>query len=55
MKQYEYQTIEKAIENILLKEKGSKFIGFLYPVLNDLELKETLQKIQNLHPKGLHR
>ena len=54
MKKYKYQTIEKAIENILIKEKGSKFIGFLYPVFTDIELKETLQKIQNLHPKATH-
>ena len=54
MKKYEYQTIEKAIENILLKEKGSKFIGFLYPIFTDLELKEALQKIKNLHPKATH-
>ena len=51
MKKYEYQTIEKAIENILLKEKG---IGFLYPIFTDLELKEALQKIKNLHPKATH-
>ena len=54
MKKYEYQTIEKAIENILLKEKGSKFIGFLYPIFTDIELKEALQKIRNLHPKATH-
>jgi hypothetical protein len=28
---FEYKTIEKPIENTLLKEKGSKFIGFAYP------------------------
>ena len=54
MKKYKYQTIEKAIENILLKEKGSKFIGFLYPIFTDIELKEALQKIKNLHPKATH-
>ena len=54
MKKYEYQTIEKARENILLKENGSKFIGFLYPIFTDLELKEALQKIKNLHPKATH-
>lgn len=51
---YEYQTIEKPVENILIKEKGSKFIGFLYPILNENELKEALQKIRELHPKATH-
>lgn len=51
---YEYQTIEKPVENILIKEKGSKFIGFLYPILNEIQLKYALQKIQELHPKATH-
>ena len=36
---FEYKTIESPIENTLLKEKGSKFIGFAYPVTNEKELK----------------
>lgn len=52
--QFEYKTIEKPIENTLLKEKGSKFIGFAFPVNNEEELKAALEKIRAEHPKATH-
>ncbi|QRA45296.1 MULTISPECIES: YigZ family protein [Chryseobacterium] len=51
---FEYKTIEKPIENTLLKEKGSKFIGFAFPVTNEKELKSALEKIREEHPKATH-
>ncbi len=51
---FEYKTIEQPIENILLKEKGSKFIGFAFPVNNEQELKAALDKVRNEHPKATH-
>ena len=51
---HEYKTIEKPIEKILLKEKGSKFIGFAFPVNNETELKNALEKIRSEHPKATH-
>lgn len=51
---FEYKTIEKPIENILLKEKGSKFIGFAFPVNNEAEVKKALDKIKTEHPKATH-
>lgn len=51
---YEYQTIEKAVENVLIKEKGSKFIGYAYPVLNENAVKMALAQIKELHPKATH-
>lgn len=51
---FEYKTIEKPVENILLKEKGSKFIGFAYPINNEEELKNILEKIRAEHPKATH-
>jgi len=51
---HEYKTIENPVENILLKEKGSKFIGFAFPVNNENELKNALEKIRNEHPKATH-
>ncbi|WP_027380109.1 IMPACT family protein [Chryseobacterium daeguense] len=52
--QFEYKTIEKPVENILLKEKGSKFIGYAFPVHNEEELKSALEKIRTEHPKATH-
>ena len=51
---YEFKTISKPIENTLLKEKGSKFIGFAFPVNNEVELKKALDKIKSEHPKATH-
>ena len=51
---HEYKTIENPVENILLKEKGSKFIGFAFPVNNENELKNALEKIRSEHPKATH-
>ncbi|KQT16072.1 hypothetical protein ASG31_13930 [Chryseobacterium sp. Leaf404] len=51
---YEYKTISKPIENTILKEKGSKFIGFAFPVATEAELKTALEKIRGEHPKATH-
>ena len=48
-----YHTISP-VENILYKDKASKFIGFVYPVKNDIEIKEKLAYLRNLHPKATH-
>ena len=52
--EFSFQTIEAPIENILLKEKASKFIGFAYPVKNEKEVKEALNKVKDEHPKATH-
>ncbi|WEK69461.1 MAG: YigZ family protein [Candidatus Chryseobacterium colombiense] len=51
---FSFKTIESAVENTLLKEKGSKFIGFAYPVNNENELKDALEKVRTEHPKATH-
>jgi len=51
---FEYNTIQSSIENILTKEKGSKFIGFAYPISNENDLKKCLEKLREEHPKATH-
>lgn len=51
---HEYKTISKAVENIIIKEKGSKFIGFAFQINNELELKNALEKVRLEHPKATH-
>lgn len=51
---FEFQTIDKETEDIVLKEKGSKFIGFAYPVNSESDIKSRLNKLQELHPKATH-
>lgn len=51
---FNFKTIESSVENTLLKEKGSKFIGFAFPVNNENELKNALERIRGEHPKATH-
>ncbi|HUM53068.1 MAG TPA: YigZ family protein [Chitinophagales bacterium] len=48
-----YFTIQN-IENILYKDKASKFIGFAYSVNSEFEIKEKLELVKQLHPKATH-
>ena len=52
--EFSFNTIKSPVENILLKEKGSKFIGFAFPVDDEAELKISLEKIREEHPKATH-
>lgn len=54
MTNYQFKTIKSPVENILLKEKGSKFIGFAYPANSDDEIREKLNFIREQHPKATH-
>lgn len=49
----EYFSIEP-VENILYKDKGSKFIGYAYPVKDEAAIKEKLEFIRQEHPKATH-
>ncbi len=51
---FEYKTIAVPVSDVLLKEKGSKFIGFAFPVQNETDLKQALDNIKTLHPKATH-
>ncbi len=39
--EFEYKTTAAPVADILLKEKGSKFIGFAFPVDNEADLKKA--------------
>lgn len=52
--EYSFNTIKSPIENILLKEKGSKFISFIFPLEDEADLKKNLEKIREEHPKATH-
>lgn len=52
--EFSFDTIKSPVENMLLKEKGSKFIGFAFPVENEKEVKEALGKVKEEHPKATH-
>ena len=41
-----FKTIDKAVENVLIKEKKSKFIGFAYPIFSIEDAKEKINQIK---------
>ncbi|RFS14704.1 YigZ family protein [Emticicia sp. C21] len=48
-----YTTIKQATE-ALFKDRGSKFLAFAYPIINEQEVKKYLDALRGLHPKANH-
>ncbi|WP_396153760.1 IMPACT family protein [Flavobacterium sp.] len=49
-----YKTIEIPVENILYKEKNSKFFGFAFPVTSEIEVKTYLENLKSEHFSARH-
>ena len=49
-----YKTIEISVENILYKEKNSKFFGFAFPVTSEIEVKTHLENLKTEHFSARH-
>ena len=49
-----YNTLEKAVENILFKEKNSKFIGYAYPITSENEVKTHIENLKKDHFSARH-
>lgn len=49
-----FKTIENATEEVLYKEKGSKFLGYAYPVSSEIEIKSILETLKKKHPTAVH-
>src|ERR1700759_5527007 len=48
-----YFTIDKAGE-ATFRDRGSKFIGYAYPIHSDRDIKEIIAKLKQEHPKASH-
>jgi uncharacterized YigZ family protein len=48
-----YKTIESASEGIF-RDKGSKFIGYAYPIRSEIEVKPIITKLRTEHAKANH-
>ena len=48
-----YRTIESPTEGIF-RDRGSKFLGFAYPINSESELKENVALLKTQHPKANH-
>jgi uncharacterized YigZ family protein len=48
-----YKTIEKPAEGVF-RDKGSKFIAYIFPLRSEEETKSILHRIKSEHPKARH-
>lgn len=51
---HNYNTLQEPVEDIILKEKGSRFIGFAWNVQSEAEIRERLESLKDEHPKATH-
>lgn len=51
---YSFQTIKTPVEDTLLKEKGSKFLGFAFPLEQEQDIRHFLDQVREAHPKATH-
>ena len=49
-----YTTIAQATEEILFKEKSSKFFGYAFPIQSEEEVKPIIDQLRKLHPHAVH-
>lgn len=49
-----YLTIANPTEEILFKEKNSKFYGYAFPITHEEELKPILETLRKTHPQAGH-
>lgn len=49
-----YRTLIKAVEQVVFKERKSKFIGYAYPVRTEQDIKKHLHLLKQLYPDANH-
>lgn len=49
-----YKTISEPTEEVLYKEKNSKFFGYAFPIKKEEEVKEILDQIKKVHYNARH-
>ncbi len=49
-----YKTITKASEEILFKDRGSKFYGYAFPVTSEAAIKQHLEQLKKQHHSARH-
>jgi len=49
-----YKTIEKPSPEVSFKDKGSKFLGYAFPLQREEDVKEIIKQLKELHLKARH-
>ncbi len=50
----EYKTLKKPSEEVLFKDRSSKFIGYAFPVSTEEDVNKYIAKLKELHHKARH-
>ena len=54
MPQYQYNQPKSPSAEVLFKDKGSKFFGYVFPVYNEDDIENALIQLKSLHSKARH-
>ena len=54
MKKDEYKFPQKPSKEVLFKDKGSKFYGYVFPVENETAINQALEELKTKHHKARH-
>ncbi|MCF6280548.1 MAG: YigZ family protein [Flavobacteriaceae bacterium] len=49
-----YKTIEKSYEGEVFKDRGSKFVGYAFPITDENEVKNHIDTLKSQHHKARH-
>ena len=49
-----YKTLAEATQELLFKEKNSRFLGYAYPITDEDEVKPILFLLRKQHPNAVH-
>ena len=49
-----YRTVVKPSEEVIFKDRGSKFLGYAYPLQREEEVKEIIKQLKEKHFKARH-
>jgi uncharacterized YigZ family protein len=49
-----YRTVAAPSEEVLFKEKNSKFFGYVFPVSDEIRVKPIIEQLRTLHPGASH-
>ena len=49
-----YNTILKPFVGEVFKDKGSKFFGYVYPVSDEVQIREKIDELKSMHHKARH-
>ena len=44
-----YKTIASSVQEVIFKEKSSKFLGYAFPVTSEEEIKAHLEEVKKAH------